>query len=107
MFFSYFSIKNLCYGYSLEVPRQCTSNEYPQYMFFVGNKKNNSTFCLKKKNTISGAMHSQPFLLRACTVYHSICSVRNLDTLGRFSVIFHKRDNFCYFLLAFQLPIPI
>ena len=31
-YFSYFSIKT-CSGYSLEVPTQGASNEYPQHMF--------------------------------------------------------------------------
>ena len=28
--------KNVCCGYSLEVPYRCTSNEYPQDNFFYG-----------------------------------------------------------------------
>ena len=31
--------ENICYGYSLEVPHQGISNEYPQHMFFWRNKK--------------------------------------------------------------------
>ena len=37
-YFSYFSTKTCC-GYSLEVPRQGTPNEYPQHMFSRRNKK--------------------------------------------------------------------
>ena len=32
--------KNICCGYSLEVPRQGASNEYPQQMFTCRNKEN-------------------------------------------------------------------
>ena len=32
--------ENICYGYSLEVPRQGASNEYLQHMFSSRNKKN-------------------------------------------------------------------
>ena len=32
--------KNICCGYSLEVPLRGTSNEYPQQMFLWRNKKN-------------------------------------------------------------------
>ena len=32
--------KNICCGYSLEVPHWGTSNEYPQHMFLWRNKKN-------------------------------------------------------------------
>ena len=32
--------KSLCYGYSFEVPRRGTSNEYPQHRFLWRNKKN-------------------------------------------------------------------
>ena len=39
-YFSYFSIKNICCGYSLEVPHRGTSNEYPQHIFLWRNKKN-------------------------------------------------------------------
>ena len=38
IFFSYFSTKT-CGGYSLAVPWQGASNEYPKYMFFWTNKK--------------------------------------------------------------------
>ena len=38
--FSCFSTKNKCHEYSLEVPCQVASNEYPQYMFSLSNKKN-------------------------------------------------------------------
>ena len=34
--------KNICCGYSLEVPRQGASNEYPQHMFLSRNKNKNS-----------------------------------------------------------------
>ena len=36
--------KYICCGYSLEVPWQGTSNEYPQHMFLWRNKKNIRTF---------------------------------------------------------------
>ena len=37
--------ENICCGYSLEVPRRGTSNEYPQHMFWWGNKKNICNIC--------------------------------------------------------------
>ena len=40
--------ENICCGYSLEAPRRGASNEYPQHMFSLGNKKNIDTFWLKK-----------------------------------------------------------
>ena len=40
--------ENICCGYSLEVPRRGTSNEYPQHMFSWRNKKNMNTFGLKE-----------------------------------------------------------
>ena len=39
------STQNIDCGYSLELPRQCSSNEYPQYMFLSRNKKNNVYPC--------------------------------------------------------------
>ena len=39
MFFLFLH-KNICYGYSLEVPRLGASNEYPQYLFLWRNKEN-------------------------------------------------------------------
>ena len=47
IFFLFF-IENICCGYSLEAPRRCVSNEYPQYMFFRRNKENIKTFWLQK-----------------------------------------------------------
>ena len=34
-----FLFLNICCGYSLEAPRQGTSNEYPQHIFSLRNKK--------------------------------------------------------------------
>ena len=39
------SAKNIDCGYSLELPRQGSSNEYPQSMFLSKNKKNNVYPC--------------------------------------------------------------
>ena len=44
--------ENICCGYSLEVPRQGPSDEYPQHMFLSRNKKNMDIFWLKKKHLI-------------------------------------------------------
>ena len=38
------SPQNIGCGYSLEVPRQGASNEYPQHMFVWRNRKNINTF---------------------------------------------------------------
>ena len=47
MFFLFLD-ENICYGYSLKAPRRGASNEYPQHMFLLGNKKNISSFRMKK-----------------------------------------------------------
>ena len=39
------SAQNVDCGYSLELPQQGGSNEYPQYMFLSRNKKNNTYPC--------------------------------------------------------------
>ena len=41
----YISAQNIDCGYSLEPPRQGSSNEYPQSMFLSRNKKNNVYSC--------------------------------------------------------------
>ena len=38
--FFLFLNENICCGYSIEVPHRGTSNEYPQHMFSLRNKKN-------------------------------------------------------------------
>ena len=48
--------KNICCGYSLEVPQGGASNEYPQHMFSWRNKKISNTFGLKKKSALTRAM---------------------------------------------------
>ena len=50
MFFLFLQ-ENICCKYSLEVPRQAPSNEYPQHMFSWRNKKNINNFRIKKKST--------------------------------------------------------
>ena len=45
--FFLFLHENICYGYSLEVPQQGTSNEYI-HLFWERNKKNINTFPRKK-----------------------------------------------------------
>ena len=46
--FFLFLLKNICCGYSLEVPWWGASNEYPQHMFSWRNKKDISIFRMKK-----------------------------------------------------------
>ena len=46
--FFLFLHKNICCGYSLEVPHRSASNEYPQHMFLCKNKKNICIFWMKK-----------------------------------------------------------
>ena len=48
MSFFLFLREHVCCGYSLEVPHQGASKEYPQYMFSCRNKKNIDTFWMKK-----------------------------------------------------------
>ena len=40
--------ENICSVYSLEAPRRGASNEYPQHMFLLRNKKDISIFRMKK-----------------------------------------------------------
>ena len=42
-YFSYLSMKTCCV-YSLEVPLQGTSNEHPQYIFLLRDKKDNFSY---------------------------------------------------------------
>ena len=46
--FFLFLNENICYGYSLEAPHRGTSNEYPQHMFSLRNKKNIYLILLSK-----------------------------------------------------------
>ena len=46
----------ICAGYSLEAPHRGASNEYPQHMFLLRNKKDISIFRMKKA----------PYLLLCC-----------------------------------------
>ena len=46
----HFSAQNVNYGYSLEPPRQGSSNEYPQSLFSSKNKKNNVYPCKHHEN---------------------------------------------------------
>ena len=52
--FFLFLNENICFGYSLEAPRRGASNEYPQHMFSLRNKKDISSFWMK--NCLSVAM---------------------------------------------------
>ena len=46
--FFLFLHENICCGYSLEAPRRGASHEYPQHMFSWRNKKDISSFRMKK-----------------------------------------------------------
>ena len=46
--FFLFLDENICCGYSLEAPRRGASNEYPEHMFSLKNKKHISIFQMKK-----------------------------------------------------------
>ena len=50
--------QNICCGYSFKVPCQSTSSEYPH--IFI--EYNSSTFLLKKKGALSGAMSISSYL---------------------------------------------
>ena len=54
--FFLFLKENICCGYSLEAPQGGASNEYPQHMFSLRNKKDISSFRMKKV----------PYLLLCC-----------------------------------------
>ena len=65
--FFLFLYENIHCGYSLEAPRRGASNEYPQCMVSLRNKKIINSFfgwgkkkkkCLKKKNALSGTMRA-------------------------------------------------
>ena len=43
--------------YSLEAPRRGASDEYPQHMFSLRNKKNNNTFLVEEKSALSRALN--------------------------------------------------
>ena len=53
--FFLFLHEKICCGYSLEAPRRGASNEYPQHMFSLRNKKDISSFRVKK-SALSVAM---------------------------------------------------
>ena len=57
-------------GYSLEVPRRGTSNEYPQHMFLLRNKKDISIFRMKKA----------PYLLQ-CECHHLLEHPQDLQSI--------------------------
>ena len=63
LIFFLFLHKNICCGYSLEVPWQGISNESPQYMFSRRNKKNIFTWYLQMSGWVSG-WHSQTRITR-------------------------------------------
>ena len=46
--FFLFLDENICCGYSLEAPQRGAFNEYPQHMFLSRNKKDISSFRMKK-----------------------------------------------------------
>ena len=63
LIFFLFLHKNICCGYSLEVPWRGASNENPQHMFSWRNKKN---------------IYRIPSLIYTYAGYHSSCKVRAL-----------------------------
>ena len=74
-------VYGICCGYSLEVPRQSTSNVYPQHMFSWRNKKNINNFWLKNSS-----------LLELCNIHvsvkDSISVVRTTDRLYMTFIVF-------------------
>ena len=60
MFLFFFFAQNIDCGYSLEPPQRCGSNEYPQSMFWIKNKKNVYTPANLSKGYSS---HGQVFLM--------------------------------------------
>ena len=50
--------KNICCGFSLELPHQGDSKEYPQHMFLMRNKKNINEFSFEKKVSYLGLLQA-------------------------------------------------
>ena len=62
--------QNIGYGYTLEPPRQGSSNEYPQSMFWSKNKKNRYTPVLICKSGYKGV-----FIARICFLDDMYCTI--------------------------------
>ena len=77
------SAQNIDCGYSLEPPRRGGSNEYPQSMFLIRNKKNNAYPCkpqfyyikvgfkgVKKYRYVFVMLHMYLYILWDCKIYY-------------------------------------
>ena len=124
LIFFLFLHKNICCGYSLEVPRQGTSKEYLQHMFLWRNKKNISLIPTliytyeagkegpdQRKCGLTWVCVTHTWQNVSCVMHHMkylFCqSLCGLDTLTSFSIIFYKGDNFCDFLFPFLYFKPL
>ena len=65
--------KNISCGYSLEVPHQGTSNEYPQHMFLSRNKKQSILLGWKKLWRFGPMMCRQIWVVAGCIRHKVHC----------------------------------
>ena len=94
----------LCCGYSLEAPCQSVSDEYPQHMFSLRNKKTISTFSWKKM------CHVLIYCMRKCPFWMSFFFFMFRDLMLRLwqevmfyngnSLILQKRHLISHLLLT-------
>ena len=101
----------ICCWYSLEAPQWGASNEYPQHMFLLRNKRNIDTFW-KKNNTLSCPMilcfwwnkylikKNEPQQLLQLSLAPAKALLMNNQKVLIFSLFLHKNSSFSYSLEA-------
>ena len=73
------SAKNIDCGYSLEPPRRGGSNEYPQFMYFQQNKKNNIYPCKPQFYYIKGAFKGSKLYWRVFVMWSQCLNIDSVS----------------------------
>ena len=93
------SAQNIDYGYSLEPPRRCGSNEYPQSMVLSRNKKNNAYPCKLQFYCIKMGLKGVK-IKQACFVMSDLTLL-----MRRLICVFIRRTCVLVFQLSFELKL--
>ena len=100
LIFFHYSAQNIDCGYSLEPPRRGGSNEYPQSMFLIRNKKNNVYPCkprfyyIKVGLGVGSKLYRHVFVMFLCCLLFEY-STNTTSYRRRFNVAMTSKRRCC------------
>ena len=89
--FCLFLHKNICYGYSLEVPQRGSPNEYPQHMCSQRNKEHvNNSWSRKGQRCLVEKKNKKPYLAKQISLLISLHWLQSIQSHSILHAVFQN-----------------